>query len=456
MREKAAAKRLAYSPRRYTTLVMMLLIWAGVTGSMFAAISYDIRSKDFLEARAQTIAAALPEVSVSELKGTEEDLTNPSYIDLKERMQLIRNNNPDVRFIYLMGQRDGKTVFYVDSETPGSRDYSPPGQMYDEASPKLAQGLAGNKSFIEGPTRDRWGLWITALAPIDDPRTGEAIAFVGMDISAFNHYIQLAANAAVPLLLAAIPLAGLLRDVKLASKQWELVQLKNQFVSIASHELRSPLNGLLWGIQSIMKAPRAKDKKEQELLDDMYRSAEASLVTVNEILDFSIFDRGQAAKLQRDKLDLVSVLKDVSSTLRLGAKEKGVELQFAPDWPETVYAIGDMGALKRAFMNLASNAIKYSPENSVVTFTYQSRDTFHVIGVRDHGIGIPKAEQAKVLEGYYRATNATKVQAHGTGLGLWVTRLIVEQHGGQLTLQSAVGEGTTIFASFPKTPQAGA
>jgi len=105
-------------------------------------------------------------------------------------------------------------------------------------------------------------------------------------------------------------------------------------------------------------------------------------------------------------------------------------------------------------MNIVSNAIKYSPENSPITFLYDSKEDMHVIGVRDHGIGIPEEEQTKVLEGYYRATNATKVQAHGTGLGLWVTRLIVEKHGGVLRLDSKVGKGTTIYASFPKPPPA--
>lgn len=454
MREKTAAvKRLIFSPKRYITAVMMLIIWAGVTGSMFAGISYDLRSRDFLKGRVKTVAAALPAVSVGELEGSNKDLQNASYLDLKDRLQLIRGNNTDASSIYLVGMKGSSVTFYADSEAPGTPNYASPGQAYSEASARLRDGFSSTEPFIEGPVRDHRGIRLSAFAPITDPETNQTVALVGMDVPAANYYTQLIAYAAVPLLLAAIPLAGLLRDIKLASKQWELVQLKNQFVSIASHELRSPLNGLLWGIQSLIKSPLSKEKPEQELLEDMYRSTETSLVTVNEILDFSVFDHNQAEKLQKVKLDLVSILHDVSSALRLGAKEKNVTLKFEGDWPERVYVIGDVGALKRAFMNIVSNAIKYSSENSEITYHYESKDDKHVVSVHDHGIGIPEREQAKVLQGYYRASNATKVQAHGTGLGLWVTRLVVEQHGGELQLESKEGEGTTIFAAFPKAPE---
>jgi signal transduction histidine kinase len=446
MKEKVAGvKRLVFSPKRSITVVMMLIIWAGAMGSIFAALSYDLRSRDFLKGRIQTISAALPATEIAELSGSQSDLENASYLDLKDRMQLIRSNNPDVTSVYLLGIKDSSVVWYADSGVPGAK----PGAVFAATNTALKEGFSSSGPFIQGPTREGHNARISAYAPITDPDTYEIIALVGMDLPATDYYTPLIAYALVPLLLAAIPLAGLLRDNKLAAKQWELIQLKNQFVSIASHELRSPLNGLLWAIQSLMKSTVSTDKTAQDLLEDMYRSTEASLVTVNEILDFSIFDRNQAGKLQKDKVDLASVLRDVTNTLRLGAKEKGLILRFEGHWPAEALTTGDAGALKRAYMNIISNAIKYSPENSEITYRYKLREDKHIIMITDHGIGIPEAEQTKVLNGYYRATNATKVQAHGTGLGLWVTRLVVEQHGGELRLESKENQGTTIYASFP-------
>lgn len=438
---------------------MMLIIWAGVAGSLFAAISTDLHNKDSLRGRAITVADALPASEVSELTGTSSDINLPAYKELKDRLEKVRSDNHDLRFVYLVGKQNNQVFFYVDSEIPGSQGYAPPGELYTEASIQLKNAFNSDQAFIEGPMRDRWGLWISALAPVVDNNTGQVVAVAGVDVNAVSYYEQIALYAIIPLLLAAIPLAGLIRDRKLETKEREINQLKNQFISIASHELRSPLNGMLWAIQSLIKnKPKNLQPEQKELLTDMYRSTESSIGTINEILDLSIFERGQADKMQRDVLDVLTILNEVRNTLKLGAQEKDLKLSLTANWPQQVLVKGDIGALRRAFMNIVSNAIKYSLQASIITIDYAHENGSHIISVQDHGIGIPKAEQAKVLEGYYRAGNATKVQANGTGLGLWVTRLIIEQHGGHMWLESQLNKGTTMFVALPDvqsvTPEA--
>lgn len=438
-----------FKPKRYTTIVMMLIIWAGVAGSLFAGISTDLRSRDSLIGRTITVADALPASEIAQLHGEPADVDNPAYNDLKDRLEKIRGDNRDLRFVYLMGRYNGQIFFYVDSEVPTSLSYSPPGQPYSDASVRLQEAFNSDQAFIEGPVQNQRGIWISALAPIVDPSTNQVVAVAGTYVNAVNYYEQIALYAIIPLLLAAIPLAGLIRDRKLEAKEREIGQLKNQFISIASHELRSPLNGMLWAIQSLLKnKSKNLQPSQQALLTDMYRSTESSIGTINEILDLSIFERGQAHKLQRDNVDLVAILKEVHSTLTLGAQEKNLKIELV-DWPSEALVVGDLSALKRAFMNLVSNAIKYSTKASTITITYKRQNDFHVVSIRDHGIGIPKNEQAKVLQGYYRAANATKVQANGTGLGLWVTRLIFEQHGGRIWLESELNKGTTMYVELP-------
>jgi signal transduction histidine kinase len=452
MKHLAAAKRLIFRPRRFTTIVMMLVIWAGVAGALFAGISTDLRNREYLRGRAQTIADTLPYREIKALKGNTSDLRRTEYRDLKARLQQVRAGNQDLQFVYLMGMKNDQVFFYLDSEVIGSSGYSPPGDKYPEASSRLKGMFTASEPIIDGPTRDRWGVWMSALTPVVDPVTHQVIAVVGIDTPAFNYYTQVLLYALVPLLLSAIPLAGLIRDIKIQSKEYEILQLKNQFVSIASHELRSPLTGMLWAIQSLSRSSSNQLNLEQlGMLSDMYRSTESSLTTVNEILDLSIFERGQEHKLQRDIVDIKSVMKQVAATLKLGASEKQIRIEPIGDWPREVYVNGDVGALKRSFMNIVSNAIKYSPDNSVVELTYKNDGGKHVVGVRDHGIGIPEGEQAKVLEGYYRATNAAAIQAHGTGLGLWVTRKIIEEHGGKVWLESKLNQGTTVFVALPAT-----
>lgn len=429
---------------------MMLLIWAGVTSALFAGVTSDLRARDYLKGRAQTIANALSSEQIRALRGGSQDLTSLSYVQVKERLQEIKTSNPDLRFVYLMGQQNNNVFYYVNSENTDSRNYTSPGQAYDNPTNELLGTFSSEKAFTEGPVNKKWGVAISGLAPIVDTKTRQTIAVVGVDTSALHHYGQVLLYALVPLLLVAIPFAGLLRDIKIQSKEQEILRLKEQFVSIASHELRSPLTGMLWAIQSLSRGSASKLNLAQlSLLGDMFRSTESSLNTVNEILDMSIFERGKAGNLKRLPVDFVAAIKQAVGTLKLGATEKNLHIEPVGVWPRQVYTSGDAAAIKRALMNILSNAIKYSPPSSTIELSYQANVTEHIVSIKDHGIGIPEGEQTKVLDGYYRATNATVMEAHGTGLGLWVTRKIIEQHGGRLWLESKLDHGTTIFVALP-------
>jgi len=432
------------------TVVLMLLIWAGVMSALFAGISTDIRNRDYLQGRAQTIADSLSAAQIRNLNGNSNDLTSLSYNEVKSRLQQIKAGNQDIDTVYLLGRNSSNVIHYADSNSPDQPGYSAPGQINQTASARLKSAFTTSTAFIEGPSRSQEGILLTAYAPVIDQKNRETIALIGVSTSATAYYAQILLFALVPLLLVAIPFAGLLRDIKIQSKEHEIFQLKNQFVSIASHEIRSPLNGMLWAIQSLMRGGTAKmTMDQQELLSDMYRSTESSLTTVNEILDLSIFERGESKKLQSDLVDVGAVLNQVIQTLKLGASEKHIIISKKGAWPSDAYVRADVGALKRAMMNILSNAIKYSDSDDKINVSYRSTETEHIIAFSDHGIGIPEAEQQKVLGGYYRATNAGSKSASGTGLGLWVTRMIIEQHSGRLWLNSKLGEGTTISVALP-------
>lgn len=446
-----AHKRLFFHPQRFSIIVMLLIVCVGVAGSMLSYLAVDTSSKDLLKGQAQAAADSISLNDLKSLKVSENDVATLAYANTKSRLEQIRNRNPDLELAQLLSKKDDTIIVLADSEQGDATNHLPPGAIYQNATPTLNASFTSlDRPFSEGPHQYLFNTWVSAYAPVIDPQTGRVEGLVGLKQPARSYYLKILAYTLVPLLLAAIPLAGLLRDIKLAAKEQEIMQLKNQFVSIASHELRSPLNGMLWAIQSIIKTPPKDMPPEQsELLHDMYRSAESSLSTVNEILDFTIFDRGKSNRLQREQLDLVTVVSEVKKTLKLGAAEKNLNLQIVGDWPAQVSVLGDVAALKRALMNIVSNAIKYSPSGSTISIGYNKDASHHIIAVQDHGIGIPASEQDKVLEGYYRATNATKVQTHGTGLGLWLSRLIVEQHKGEVWLKSKEQEGTTIYMALP-------
>ena len=426
-----------------------VVVAAGIAGSALAAMNATFTGRDLILSRASTAAHAFSDKEVALLKGDMSDLENPTYKSIKYRLTKIRQDNPDTRFSYLVGIRNNGAFFFADSEPPATSNYSPPGQAYPDATPELLAAFTEEQTFIEGPVADSYGTWISALAPIVDQSTGKTIAILGIDVPAYSYFRQIAVAAAIPLLLAAIPLTVLLRNQRLTAKEQEVTELKAQFVSVASHELRSPLTGTLWGVQSLLKPKQNLTADQRETLMSVYNNTASSLATVNEILDFSIFERSKIEKLQTEPVNLVDVLSDVLKLFTLSAAEAGVTFKYVGSWPKHLVTKGDPNALKRAFGNIISNAIKYSPKGGDIELGFTQQGSNHIIGIRDHGIGIPKAEQRKVLAGYYRAANATKVKTYGTGMGLWITRMILDQSKGSLRLDSSVGKGTTIFVSLP-------
>lgn len=439
-----------FKPKRYTAFVGFLIIAAGVASGLFAAVTNGAQKRESLIGRSQTISNTLPIADVTSLSGTQDDLSTLAYFRVKGQLEQVRGSNLDIARIRIFNLTDSAVQIHADGLTADSANYASPGTDYPEASAALKTALTGREPTFDRLTEDYSGRWVAAYTPIYDPPTNQIVGAVGVFVPAQDYYLEIALYALVPILLAAIPLAGILRDIKLQAKEHEIMQLKNQFVSIASHELRSPLTGMLWGINSLQQDEKKLSEHQQTLLHDMFKSTESSLATVNEILDQSIFERGHANNLQRDVVDMRAVIRQVNATLKLGAQEKKILIIEQGDWPEHAFVTGDVGALKRALMNIIANAIKYSPDKSKVEVSFRTGgNKEHIFSISDHGIGIPADEQARVLEGYYRATNATEVQASGTGLGLWVTAMIIREHGGRIWLNSIKDKGTTVFIALP-------
>ncbi len=444
-----------FKPKKYISFVAVLIIGAAIASALFSAISNHFQQREYLIGRAQTISDTLPLESIAKLQGNQNDLSSPDYQEVKQRLQQVSNSNTDISRINLFVIRDNRVQVAADAKMPDTPGYMSPGSNFTEASETLRRTFKTDTPQYEMFTHDFAGNWVVGYTPVFDVQTDKTIAVVAVFKSASSYYLEILLYALVPLLLASIPLAGIFRDVKIQAKEHEIMQLKNQFVSIASHELRSPLTGMLWGIQVMQQDESRLSLKQRGLLHDMFLSTEASLATVNEILDLSIFERAEGHSLHKDLLDMSTVADQVISTLKLGAQEKNIEIHKNGKWPKPIAVVGDIGALKRGLMNILANAIKYThPHDTVVLAYRRSAGGEHIISVQDNGIGIPSDEQEKVLGGYYRATNATEVQAHGTGLGLWLTKKIVTEHGGRLWLTSRSGKGTTIYMALPDAGKA--
>lgn len=180
-------------------------IFVGVFFAILSMRSHEAEMRRNLIKDAQLVGNSIDWRNVQKLTASEVDLDLPSYARLKEQLSLVRSASPLCRFIYLMGRHDDGTIyFFVDSEPKESDDYSPPGQLYPEATTELKSVFILGKPVTEGPVSDEWGLWISAFVPLNDPETGEILAILGMDIDAHDWNLEILQALTIPVAVTII------------------------------------------------------------------------------------------------------------------------------------------------------------------------------------------------------------------------------------------------------------
>ncbi|MBN2231851.1 MAG: response regulator, partial [Deltaproteobacteria bacterium] len=182
-------------------LLAMTLLVIGTVG--WTAWRTDRMMRTDLQLHARLAAGGLEIGNIEVLSGTAADIGTPAYQYCKYRLARLRRAVPECRFIYLLGHRpDGRTFIYADSEPAGSPDESPAGQLYGEASPGFILAVTSGTELVEGPLSDRWGIWITALAPVMGETPDRVVALLGMDIHARTWFREIA--------IQALPSAGMM------------------------------------------------------------------------------------------------------------------------------------------------------------------------------------------------------------------------------------------------------
>lgn len=185
-------------------LVYVFVLGLGVLASYFSYATEDRQTRADMLARADVLAHLIDPSIIQKLAGEESDLSVPQYQKLKNYLESVHDTEPDMRFAYVMGEHtDGDIFFYADSEDPSSPDYSPPGQTYYEATPTLRNAFTTQKGTTEGPTPDRWGLWLSAYAPLFDTN-GKFVAIFGLDLPASTYIHNVFFAALLPFLISVI------------------------------------------------------------------------------------------------------------------------------------------------------------------------------------------------------------------------------------------------------------
>jgi len=271
---------------------------------------------------------------------------------------------------------------------------------------------------------------------------------VGMDISAYDYIMKIIVYSALPLLVTILILVLIGVYFFIRKKEKSELALKAEFVSIAAHEIRSPLTGIVWGVEgAISELTDRISKSELAMLQNVKQNCDKLLKTTNELLD--LYSLGKSAG-QKEEIDICALLEGLAESFKLAAGAKKIDILFKSG-VKSASVSGDKNKLRRMFSNLISNAIKYSKVGGRVTVSCEEKEKTYLFAVSDEGMGIPANEQKKIFQGFYRASNARKAISGGTGLGLYYVKQIVESHGGKIWLKSKESKGASFFVELSKS-----
>jgi signal transduction histidine kinase len=229
----------------------------------------------------------------------------------------------------------------------------------------------------------------------------------------------------------------------------EADRLKDEFVALISHDLRTPLTSIMGYLELVLDDDNLTEE-QRGFLNVADRNADRLLRLVNDLLFVARFEAGEL-ELRPTELDLAAVVRQSVEESGPRAAAGGVELTCEAGAVSAVQA--DKGRMFQLVENLVSNAIKFTPEGGEVRVSVTPVNGVVRLEVADTGIGIASGEQERLFERFFRASTASEHQIPGTGLGLYITRAIVEAHGGSIAVRSDPGEGTSFCVELPARPR---
>lgn len=244
---------------------------------------------------------------------------------------------------------------------------------------------------------------------------------------------------------------GFTKVIRDRTREAEILKSKSEFITVAAHQLRTPLTAVGWVFQGLKKDV-ALNADSKMLVDTGDLASQKLLQIVNDLLDVAKMEGGKFG-YEFQSSDLVAFLDGVLQGAKPLAKTYGVELFF--DAPKDPIPLDfDAQKLSVAVSNLIDNAIKYNVPNGTVTLGVQQLPDkpYALVTIKDTGVGVPPEALQKLFTKFFRAENVQKFSTEGSGLGLYLTKNIINRHGGQIWVESELSRGTTFSFTLPTDP----
>ncbi len=243
------------------------------------------------------------------------------------------------------------------------------------------------------------------------------------------------------------------RDMELSQALEDLRlmdEAKSHFIAVAAHQLRTPLSGIKWTLDLILKNNFGElTLKQREYLQSAFETQERLITLVNDLLDVSTMEQGGWDFIFKPE-DIISLVSESVKNFEMEADSRNIKLNYSYPQDLKLNPVIDWAKIKIVVDNLISNALKYTSNGGNVDVALKAGEKNFEISISDSGIGIPPEQQEEIFSKFHRLPSAIKMSPNGSGLGLFIARSIALRHGGELGVKSEVGQGSNFTLVLPK------
>jgi len=243
--------------------------------------------------------------------------------------------------------------------------------------------------------------------------------------------------------------SGIIKVIRDVTREKLISRSKSEFISIAAHQLRTPLSAIKWALHMLINGDLGKMEDNQiKLASDAFSTNEKMIRLVNDLLNVARIEDGRFG-YDFKKNDFYDMVAQIISVSKPRAKERNINLFFKDNSKGALEFIFDQSKMSLALQNLIDNAIKYTLPGGSITVSLGKKDKYTEVVVSDTGVGVPAHQIGRLFTKFFRAENVMQLQTDGSGLGLFIVHNIVARHGGNIKIQSKEGKGTVFTVLIP-------
>jgi PAS domain S-box-containing protein len=280
------------------------------------------------------------------------------------------------------------------------------------------------------------------------------VKFLGKEIKeVFRHKLSISKDlvlevSTIPIMSGKEKLGALiiLHDI---TREKIIEGMKTEFVSLAAHQLRTPLSAIKWTLRMLLDGDLGKITKEQkEFIEKTYQSNERMISLINDLLNVTRIEEGRYL-YKPTFTQMENIVQLVTDSFKEIIKKRKINFTFKKPEKRSPKVKVDIEKIRLTINNLLDNAIRYTPVGGKVTVSLKYGKKEIELSVKDSGVGIPKEQQERIFTKFFRGANVIRMATEGTGLGLFIAKNIIEAHGGKIWFESEEGKGSTFYFTLP-------